>query len=304
MAISEKLIKDLGFDMEGMGEKLVANGESISSFLFQKANGYVRWETEQALSRMTSNASTWSKYIDDAAREISSWSLKPGQTLAYTPEEWVRANVARDCANEYQKEYGRELMLLNVLHQGAVASALQWSGLSHYFSGKEGSLIEGGREGYLLALVETSSRLAPVLTFPGASSYLCATIVPYAREARTVLGEKHKGRAHFISEDAVRESARNTYRIFSKALNKDVPPEEQREVRVLVESSAAPRSTVPKSGRKPEVYIAHIDALPWENKMTTVVDHYIIDTPFREEFDSKVRELMFLTLRGMYQDKR
>ncbi len=284
--------------IENYGNLLARNEiDSVASTLFSGVNTKMSQRTKDALSFLTSNGK-WNEKLDSAAKTLDEWKrTSGGREPAYTPEELALAQLKREIANHYHQEGAAATLLgLNALHQASIAYAMQESGLAD-------SLIKAGGEGYYLSLVETSSRLAPVLTFPGASSYLCATVVPYAREARAVLGEKHKGRAHFISEDAVRESACSNYRVFKKALNKNDPLENKRELRVLVESSAAPRSTVPKSGRKPEVYIAHIDALPWEKEMTTVVDHYVIDTPFREEFDARVRELMFLTLRGMYQER-
>lgn len=144
---------------------------------------------------------------------------------------------------------------------------------------------------------------------------------PYSEEAvtRVILLDPSQGKVYSERADclalpefsewvATREVAKQVYHQDHIFQNPSCYQEsgEQGNVRylsTLVESSAAPRSTVPKSGRKPEVYIAHIDALPWEKEMTTVVDHYVIDTPFREEFDARVRELMFLTLRGMYQER-
>jgi nicotinamide mononucleotide (NMN) deamidase PncC len=270
----------MGAEATKLMAKRLVDGISLAGELFERARSDVDLGVEALIGNISHEGNAWERGMQQAQDEIASWNLKPGQKLAYEPADWMLANIARRCANEYQQRHQRELTFLNYFHQNVISEAMRISGLDE-------SLIKAGKEGYRLAVVETSSRLAPVLTFPGASSYLCVTIVPYAREARTVLGESHEGRKHFISEEAVRESAENAHNRFGAKM-------------VLAETSAAPRFDVPKSGRKPEVYIASVSSFPGANRCMDVT-HHIIDTPFREEFDAQVRELMFLTLRGMYK---
>jgi len=259
------------------GGRRLARGNTIANELFNS----MKWEAkvlgDSCLKSLELNPAEYQQKLEGARQEMASWNLKLGQTLAYTPEEWMKAKITREAANQYIASEQHRLIYANALHQAIVAEAIRMGGLAEI-------LIEEGKKGNLLTVIETSSRLAPVLTFPGASSYLCAMVVPYAREARTVLGEDHEGRKHFISEEAVRESADNAYNLFGAKM-------------VLAESSAAPRSDVPKSGRKPEVYIARM--LP--NEPSSNVTHHVIDTPFREEFDARVRELMFFALKEMYK---
>ena len=66
---------------------------------------------------------------------------------------------------------------------------------------------------------------------------------------------------------------------------------------VLAETSAAPRKDVPRSRRVPEIYICSLNG---GDVLGRTSEHHEINTYFREEFDSVVRELMFDRLRKMY----
>lgn len=155
--------------------------------------------------------------------------------------------------------------------------ALETSGLSE-------KLRKQHEVGKKLAVVETSARLSPCLTFVGSSNYLESMMVPYGKKARRALGEKQV--QSLVSSEAVEESVRNAQRLFGVDY-------------VLAETSAAPRDEVPKSKRKPEVYLC---ALMGGNTkiMTLDTTHQVIDTPFREEFNCRVRESMYFALKKMY----
>ena len=214
---------------------------------------------------------------EQAAQDLLRWEQESGRTQNYTAKELAEAKVYMQALNGYRLLHKAELAFLNGAHQSIVAVAIENSKLSEKFR-------EKGKLGKKLAVVETSSRIAPCLTFSGSSDYLQAMIVPYGKEARAVFGEKAV--KSLVSSEAVEESARNLQRLFNVEY-------------VLAETSAAPRDEVAKSKRKPEVYICEITGGN-EKNMALHTAHEIINTPFREEFNCRVRELMYFALQRMY----
>ena len=63
----------------------------------------------------------------------------------------------------------------------------------------------------------------------------------------------------------------------------------------LAETSAAPRSNVPRSGRKPELHICR-----YIKGEEPIVESHELNTLFRTEFGAQVREVMFQSLRRIF----
>lgn len=121
-----------------------------------------------------------------------------------------------------------------------------------------------------------------MLTFPGSSSYFEVGLVPYGKGARLHVGEQQGTGSSVVTPAAAEQSAKNLQQTFGVHY-------------ALAETSAAPRLDVPKSARKPEVYLCGLvgSSVQHEEKHT-------IDTPFRAVFNARTRELMYGMLRRMY----
>lgn len=145
-------------------------------------------------------------------------------------------------------------------------------------------MIYEGKQGRTFSILEICSRLAPTLTFPGASNYLDIGTVPYNREARVVLGEQPL--PHYVSVEAARGSAENMQKRFGSHY-------------VLAETSAAPRTfhreDVAKSRRNPEV---HVYSLKGTESRPLKVEFPGVH--LRCEFDARVREVLFQQLQRLY----
>ncbi|MFC1698021.1 CinA family protein, partial [Nanoarchaeota archaeon] len=216
----------------------------------------------------------YNNLLQKAKEDLKQWAEKSGREQNYTAEDLTDARIFKEEANKYQTENLSGLSFLNAMHQAIINYNMIETGLNEI-------LIEEGKEGRKFGIVELSSRLTPVLTFPSSSNYFEVSIIPYGKKSREVIGEKPNKK--FLSEEVAEESAENLIRNFGVHY-------------ALAETSAAPREDVPKSARKPEIYLTSI----YGDKKET--DHYIIDTPFRHEFDSQVREIMYRHLGIMYID--
>ncbi len=222
----------------------------------------------------------WAEHIHAAEQTIKQWQSSSGRTQNYTPEQLAEAQLRKEIAKKYSREFRTKLMLLDELHRAIIRIHLHHIGLADMF-------IAEGKEGKKFALVELSARLSPALTFEGSSNYLSAVFIPYGKEARTALGEVHDPSIPLVSAPAVCVSAHNAHKQFGAHY-------------VLAETSAAPRADVPKSGRKPEIYTCR-SFLKEDGSPEHFVTHHVIDTPFREKFDSVVREIMYEELKKLFQ---
>ena len=98
----------------------------------------------------------WGRFMDAAQKDLEKWSAG-GKIQAYVPRSLALARVSREVANNYEKENALELMNLNAIHQTILA---------HSFSQNEfllNKLIQEGKDGRKLGLVEMADRLGPVL---------------------------------------------------------------------------------------------------------------------------------------------
>lgn len=220
----------------------------------------------------------WETELEKAARDLESWRQKSGREQVYTAESLALARLHQEEANMFYGDNShftrRELPMRDVIHQGCVGVDLSESGFRNL-------LIAEGKENRKFGIVELSARLLPVLTFTGSSDYFEVGIVPYGRKSREILGEKLEGVKSFVTAAVAEESARNLQHTFGVHY-------------ALAETSAAPRNDVPKSGKKPEIYIC---GLAGYKKYS---EHHVIETPFREEFNAVARELMYGMLKSMY----
>lgn len=213
--------------------------------------------------------------IKAAKSDIEKWTAD-GKMSKYTAQRLAEARLKRETANKYQAENNAELNILNKIHEAIIGNAILESGLASI-------MIEEGIQGRKFGIQEIASRITPSLTFPDSSKYFSISLLPYGKEARMALGETEKDSV--VTEISVQESARNIQKRFNVHY-------------VLVESSSAPRNDVPKSAKKPEIYICRL------NGTESSIIHSEIDVMLRPEFDAKVREMMFLSLLDIYGIKK
>ncbi|MBI5002340.1 hypothetical protein HZC31_03075 [Candidatus Woesearchaeota archaeon] len=219
----------------------------------------------------------WKAYLRVAESELDLWQAQSrGRKQNYSPEELAEAQIARAVANAYEEREYSSLQRMNGEHQAQVAVNIRRSGLAE-------RMIEEGKQGRKLSVLEISSRLAPVLTFPGSSNYFEMAALPYGTHARAVLGEA--GLPHYVSSTAAEGSARNMQERFGTHY-------------VLAETSAAPRGDVPKSKRAPEVFVCSL--IGSEIQQLNV---QFPDVQLRAEFDARVREVLYQQLQRMYAVK-
>ncbi|GEM_PF-2197002 len=229
----------------------------------------------------------------EAEQDLLSWEKSSGKPSVYTPIELANARLKQKIINRASELHSLELELLNAMHQAYISVAIKQE-----LSAK---MIEEGKVGKKFGLIELTSRLGPTLTFPDSSNYFHIAAVPYGKESRITLGEAKT--KEFVSADVAKESCANLLRTF----NVDY---------AVAETSAAPRSTVPKSKRLPEVYICSVKKNKIDsanNNANTEIDkttnaeqiffesHHTINTPFREEFNAVVQELLFYELAKLYR---
>jgi len=256
----EKLLPLIGKDDAGLAEELFS--EHRTRLIANTA----------AKKRWMEDFGEWSAEVEKAAADLQTWREQSGKEQVYTPDSLVEARLRREMANAYEGNHSFPLNRSDTDHLALIREDMKQGGLAKI-------LMKGGEEANKLGLVELSARLLPALTFSGSSIYFEGGIVPYGKEFRIVIGEAPS--KSFVSAAVAEESARNL----------------QRQLGVhyaLAETSAAPRSDVPKSGKKPEIYICGLVG------DTTYAQHHIVDTPFREEFNAVARELMYELLKRMY----
>ncbi len=216
----------------------------------------------------------WKIELERAEATLEEWQRQSGRKQIYTIESLAFARLAQEETNTYSNIFSFLLKQIDAYHETVLYEDLKGNGLRE-------SLISEGRKDKKLGVVELTSRLQSLLTFAGSSDYFEFAAVPYGKKSREVLGENTEGIKSFVAEAVAEESARNLQRRFGVHY-------------ALAETSAAPRNDVPKSGKKPEVYICGLAG----NKMYS--EYHVIDTPFRDEFNAHVRELMYGMLKKMY----
>jgi hypothetical protein len=230
-------------------------------------------ETEMARA---SSSGEWNRQVAAAAEDLERWS-QGGRKQVYTPEKLAEARLAREVANNYEADNLVSLQIANGLHQVAVTCAFVQN--RDLFD----SLVSEGREGRKLGLVELADRLGPALQPAGSSAYYIGKYVPYAIESREIFGEVIEEGVKLVTPEVARAGARNLVEKLGAHY-------------ALAETSAAPRADVPRSGRKPEVHIC-----TYVNGSDPVVKSYGVDVSLRTEFDSRVREEMYNSLRGIFE---
>ena len=272
--INKITIKELTRVINSLEEEFDA-GTNISDRIFSN----IRQELEETHSATLSNINNneennfMNNKIIEAEKEIATW-IENGYVSKYTPSELATEKIRKEVIEQYLKEHSTELTLLNNIHQTVISNHIIKSGLAN-------TMIENGRKGINFGIIELSSRLSPILTFPDASKYFTTTIIPYSKESRMILGETPMKKT--VSQEAAIESAKNLAKKFNIKY-------------VLAETSSAPRRDIVKSKRKPEIYICSL-----KNDIIGT-KHYDIDVPTRQEFDSCVREIMYRELIEMYHE--
>ncbi|MGV8169344.1 MAG: hypothetical protein ACP5N3_04780, partial [Candidatus Nanoarchaeia archaeon] len=206
---------------------------SVADMLFETPHQQ-RTVLAEIMLQTEKRRNLWNPRIDQAAKILDDWKEKSGKEQNYTPESLALAQINLEAALRNERENYIQLILADSFHQSVIAHAIKFSGIHT-------KLINEGEQGKKFAIVELSARLSPLLTFPGSSSYLSECSVLYGKESRIAAGEIIPG-SNYVNPDVALESAKNL----------------QRKLKVhyaLAETSAAPRGDIPKSGRKPIVFI-------------------------------------------------
>ena len=249
--------------------------QPITDHLFSGIRKELEGRIQEALQNSKTNAGKWEATVEKARTDLSIWGAS-GRTQNYTPEELAEARLKKEAVTDYEREKRNSLYHQNAGHQAAIAVELMNSSLPE-------RMMDEGKAGRKLSILEISSRLAPVLTFPGSSAYFEVGIVPYGTHAREVLGED--ALEQYVSTAGAEGSAAALQQRFGSHY-------------VLAESSAAPRLDVPKSRRNPELYICSLAGNTNSQKMIVNLDFPGVE--LRAEFDSRVREVMYGRLCAMY----
>lgn len=259
-----------GIFIEENAEKL-GRGQNIANEFFE----YYDWMLDKKIADELKKEE-WKKRIPEAEKTLKEWEEKSGRKQNYKPEELATEWCKKETANAYRQEKLSELVVLNTLHDATVRYAVMKLAPK---------LIEKGKQGMKLAVVELSARLGPSLTFPGSSEYFNCLVIPYSQESRKILGEKGIDKRPLVSKESALESATNMMEKFGVT-------------RVLAETSMAPSKDVLKSRKKPQMYLCKLYKEPSGSLYNDVIFHDST-THFREKFDSEVRQMMYLCLRGL-----
>jgi hypothetical protein len=249
-------------------------GRSISDIFFASHGESLALEIKREVQRLHESGE-WDALIEVAQFDLENWS-RGGKKQTHTADSLTVARISRELTNEYEKTNASSLLTANALHQAAVTYAFLRN--RKLFE----SLTCEGKAGKKFGLVEMADRLGPALQPAGSSAYYHVKYVPYGIQARAVFGENIIEGLSLVTPDAAIESASTLINKFGVHY-------------ALAETSAAPRAEVPKSGRKPELYICTL-----VKGGKPVAESHQIDTPFRTEFDSKVREKMYKALRRIF----
>lgn len=234
----------------------------------------------------TLNLGNWQTQVPVASRVLDKWMAESGRPQKYTPEELAQHSVFLPILAHYAHERNTELNLCSDLHQSIVREAIYQSGLDQ-------KLITQGvkkpeHAPHALIVVETSSRLQPCLTFSGASNYLGGGLLVYGIPFREILEQADPypdgaKKPSYVSLEAAQKAATSVMKRFGIDT-------------VLAETSAAPEFRVAKARMPPRVHICSIVKGEVQEP-----EYQPIPTPFRQKFDSVVRECMLSTLQKMYR---
>lgn len=258
-------------EIERLGREL-NEGRSVSNAFFDIHNRALSLQIDAELERLRSSGE-WASRLQQAQSDLESWA-SGGRKQNYDPESLTIARISKEFANRYEEANSAALLTANAMHQAVVTYAFLTNKVLFE------NLVREGKEGRKFGLVEMADRLGPALQPAGSSAYYHVKYVPYGIDARTNLGENRNGKSLVTSDTAI-ESASNLINKFGVYY-------------ALAETSAAPRSDVPKSGRKPELYVC-----TYVKGGEPKVESHQMNTLFRTEFDSRVREEMYQSLRRM-----
>ncbi len=246
--------------------------ETRAKEYFSAENTALQESVREAITRKKAEG-IWTNLIAAAELDLRGWESSSGRKQNYTPEELAEARVVKEAVKSYEERWRYDLGRKNAEHLAAVGYEIVASGLAE-------RMMQEGREGRKLSVLEISSRLAPVLTFSGSSAYFEMAALPYGTTARAVLGESKL--PHYVSPAAAQGSARNMQEKFGTHY-------------VLAETSAAPRGDVPKSKRAPEVSVCTLVGSEIEQRNVQFPEVLL-----RAEFDACVREVLYQQLQKMY----
>ncbi len=252
------------------------NVQPIADDFFSTIRAALDERISLVISERKRDASVWEATFATAQRDLDMWQRESARSQKYTACELAEARVAKDAITAYETQNRRYLLRQNAAHQATIAADIIELGLAE-------RMMAEGKEGRKLSVLEISSRLAPVLTFPGSSRYFEMAALPYGINARKVLGEA--ALPHYVSSTAAEASARNMQEKFETYY-------------VLAETSAAPRGDVAKSRRPAELYVCSL--------VGSDMQHLTVSFPevhLRAEFDARVREVMYQQLKKMYDVK-
>ena len=283
---AQNIVEIVGKNLEMVkkySERLL-KGESIAKEIFGKYNTELEGLISDRVSEYSSNGEL-ARMESEAAKDLASWTEQSGRTQKYNAEELAHERIVKEVGCAYRSEKEHELAFANVLHQSIVNYALRTELAAR--------MVEEGCAGNKLAVVELSARISPGLTFHSASKYLSCVVIPYGTEARSAIGEQELD-CSLVSFEAAYESAKNAAEKFGANY-------------VLAESSAAPSKRVVKSRKKPRVYFCTLtpssdqkNSDQENNSHEKSTSYHEINTEFRDEFDSIVREICFQKLTDMY----
>ena len=261
---------------EVIEERREEDQQPIARMYFSAMRTLLDGKIRKELTERQKKKKDWRTTVAQAERDLEIWQTESGRAQNYTPHELAEARVAKGVVSLYEAQSRRSLFAQNAAHQAHIAADVIAFGLAE-------RMIAKGREGEKLSVLEISSRLAPVLTFPGSSAYFEMAALPYGTHAREVLGEEKL--PHYVSQAAAQASARNMHAKFGTHY-------------VLAETSAAPRSDVSRSRRPSELYVC---SLVGSEMQETCVQ--FPEVQLRAEFDARVREVIYQHLIRMYQMK-
>ncbi len=275
----QKLITELRHKTTESVDKLITGTETnLKKFLATELFLSKRKFVESAADAYLESVSAGERIAEktQAEQDLVLWQSRSGKAQNYTAIELATARLRQKMINKACESYSLELELLNAMHQAYISVAIRQE--------LGAKMIEEGKLGKKFGLIELTSRLGPALTFVDSSNYFHIAAVPYGKESRIVLGEiKQK---EFVSASVAKESCVNLLRTFKVDYG-------------VAETSAAPRTEVAKSKRKPEIFICSVKND--KNGPVFFESHHTIDTPFREEFNAVSRELLFYELARLYR---
>lgn len=262
-------------EIEDLGREL-NQGRSIANKFFDLHNKNLSLRINARLEKVKSTGEI-NDLLAKSRTDLMKWSKKD-KKHTYTEYSLMLAKISRDVANQYEAENISAILTANALHQAAVA--FSFNSNNALFQ----NMIKKGDEGKKLGIVEMADRLGPVLQPAESSKYYHIKYVPYGFQSRVDLGELNHRDVPLVSAETAEKSAFNLIKRFGVHY-------------ALTETSAAPRLEVPKSGRKPELYVCM-----YRKGEKPLIEKFEIETLLRLEFDSRVREIMYFSLNKLFSE--